>query len=202
MGEIKSTLDLIMEKTKNLSLTPEEKEEIRRQDWLKKARGWIQKFLDDLIDMDRVKGELLNKEPPSGWEKILKKELIDGLEPEADNEKRFQLIKELLGISPKGFIKILEGHHQRLDLERDKRMASIKSQLSKPGHFRRGRHSQPGGRSRLENLLRTGHEKLQRRNDRPLKIIEPVVFNHPKIILHFLLTFDHLPMPAEQVFNV
>jgi hypothetical protein len=133
MGEIKSTLDLIMEKTKNLSLTPEEKEEIRRQDWLKKARGWIQKFLDDLIDMDRVKDELLNKEPPSGWEKILKKELIDGLEPEADNERRFQLIEELLGIHPDGFRKILEGRHQRLDLERDKRMASIKSQLSKQG---------------------------------------------------------------------
>lgn len=133
MGEIKSTLDLIMEKTKNLSMSPEEKEEIRRQDWLKKARGWIQKFLDDLVDLDRVKGELLNKEHPSGWEKILKKELIDGLEPESDNEKRFQLMKELLGISPKGFIKILEGHHQRLDLKRNKRMAFIKSQLSNQG---------------------------------------------------------------------
>ena len=30
MAEIKSTLDLIMEKTKGLTLSPEEKEEIRR----------------------------------------------------------------------------------------------------------------------------------------------------------------------------
>jgi hypothetical protein len=133
MGEIKSTLDLIMEKTKNLSMSPEEKEEIRRQEWLKKTRGWIQKFLDALIDLDKIKSELLDKEHPSGWEKILRKELIDGLEPEADNEKRLQLIKELLGISPQGFIKILERHHQRLDLERDKRMALIKSQLSNQG---------------------------------------------------------------------
>jgi len=59
MGEIKRTLDLIMEKTKNLTMSPEEKEEIRRQEWLKKTRGWIQKFLDDLVDMDKIKTELL-----------------------------------------------------------------------------------------------------------------------------------------------
>lgn len=134
MGEIKSTLDLIMEKTKNLSMSPEEKEEIRRQEWLKKARGWIQKFLDDLIGLDKAKSELLDKEHPSGWEKILKKELIDGLEPEGDNEKRFQLIKELLGIHPDGFRKILEGVHQRLALERDKEMVLIKSRLADQGY--------------------------------------------------------------------
>ena len=65
--------------------------------------------------------------------KILKKELIDGLEPEADNEKRFRLIRELLGIHPDGFIKILEGHHQRLSRERDKRTAFIKGQLLNQG---------------------------------------------------------------------
>jgi predicted metal-dependent hydrolase len=133
VGEIKSTLDLIMEKTRHLSMSPEEKEENRRQEWLKKARGWIQKFLDDLVDMDRVKSEFRNQELPSGWEKFLKKELIDGLEPEADNEKRFQLLKELLGIPPDGFINILEGHRQRLAREKEKRMALMKSQLSNRG---------------------------------------------------------------------
>lgn len=134
MGEIKSTLDLIMEKTRNLSMSPEEKEEIRRQEWLKKARGWIQRFLDDLIDLDKVKSELLEKEHPPGWENILKKELIDGLEPEADNEKRFQLIEALLRIHPDGFRKIREGYHQRLSLERDKGLAVIKSRLADQGY--------------------------------------------------------------------
>lgn len=134
MGEIKSTLDLIMEKTKNLSMSPEEKEEIRRQEWLKKARGRIQRFLDDLIDLDKVKSELLDQEHPSGWENILKKELIDGLDPEADNEKRFQLMEKLLGIHSEGFRKILEGFHQRLALERDKGAALIKSQLADRGY--------------------------------------------------------------------
>jgi hypothetical protein len=133
MGEIKSTLDLIMEKTKHLSMSPEEKEEIRRQEWLKKARGWIQKFLDDLVDMDKVKGALLDQDLPPGWEKILRKELIDGLEPGLDNQKRFRLLKELLGILPDGFIKILEGHHERLTEERDKRMALLKSQFANQG---------------------------------------------------------------------
>jgi len=133
MGEIKSTLDLIMEKTKNLTMSAEEKEEVRRQEWLKKARGWIQKFLDDQIDMDKVKNELLGKDYPLGWEKILQEELITGLEPEGENEKRFQLIKELLGIPEDRFRKVQEDFHQRLAREGDKRTALLKDQLSKQG---------------------------------------------------------------------
>ena len=96
MAEIKSTLDLIMEKTKGLTLSPEEKEKILREEWLKKAKGWIQKFLDDRTDLGKVKDELSRREKPLEWKSILKKELITGLDPEKENEKRFQLISELL----------------------------------------------------------------------------------------------------------
>jgi hypothetical protein len=118
MAEIKSTMDLIMEKTKGLTLSPKEKEEIRRQEWLKKAKGWIQKFLDDRTDLGKVKDELFNREKPLEWENILKRELINGLDPEVDNEKRFQLIGELLQISPETFIKILEAFHQGINQEK------------------------------------------------------------------------------------
>ncbi|MBA4393240.1 MAG: hypothetical protein C0407_06780 [Desulfobacca sp.] len=133
MGEIKSTLDLIMERTKNLSMSPEEKEEIKRQEWLKKVRGWVQKFLDDLVDRDKIKGELLEKEHPSGWENLLKKELIDGLDPDGDNQKRFELLKEFLEIDPEGFMKILGGYQQRLALEGGKRLTFLKGQLANQG---------------------------------------------------------------------
>lgn len=118
MAEIKSTLDLIMEKTKGLTLSPEEKENILREEWLKKAKGWIQKFLDDRTDLGKVKDELSNREKPLEWKSILKRELITGLDPEKENEKRFQLITEFLEIPREPFLKILKAFNQKVEIEK------------------------------------------------------------------------------------
>lgn len=118
MGEIKSTLDLIMERTKNLSLSSDEKEEIRRLEWLKKTRGWIQKFLDDQIESNKIKGELLGQEPPSGWQKMIKEELVAGLEPGGDNEKRFQLLQSLLDLPLSPYKQVLASFNQLVEQEK------------------------------------------------------------------------------------
>ena len=133
MGEIKSTLDLIMERTKNLTMSSEEKEEIRRQEWLKKTRGWIQKFLDDLADTSRVKTEILDKEPPSGWEKILKKELVEGLDPDGNNEKRLQLIKTLLALPSEPYREVLASFTQQVEQQKDYFADVLKKRLSVQG---------------------------------------------------------------------
>ena len=133
MAEIKSTLDLIMEKTKGLTLSPKEKEEVRREEWLKKARGLIQKFLDDRTDLGKVKEELFNREKPSDGENILKRELINGLDPEGDNEKRFQLIGELLQIPRETFLKILEAFNQRIHQEKIRQTDHLIKQLAGQG---------------------------------------------------------------------
>jgi len=133
MAEIKSTLELIMEKTKGLTMSPQEKEEIRREEWLKKAKGLIQKFLDDRVDMDKVKSELLSKEYPSEWGNFLKLELINGLEPEGDNEKRVHLISELLKLPGEAFMKILEDFDQKVLQEKAAQVDYLKKQLSVQG---------------------------------------------------------------------
>jgi len=133
MGEIKSTLDLIMERTKNLSMSSEEKEEVRRQEWLKKSRGWVQRFLDDQIELDKVKGELLNQEPPSSWEKMLKEELTGGLEPGGDNEKRFQLIKRLLNLPLEPYRKALESFDQQVEQEKGRQWDGLKKHWAGQG---------------------------------------------------------------------
>ncbi len=133
MAEIKSTLDLIMEKTKGLTLSPEEKEEIRREEWLKKARGWIQKFLDGWVDMDKVKKELFSQETPAGWKEILQPEIIGALEPERDNEKRFQLITDLLDMPGEPFSKILKGCRQKVEEEQTRLREKSLSRLADQG---------------------------------------------------------------------
>jgi hypothetical protein len=46
MAEIKSTLDLVLEKTKHLKLSAEEKAEMQMQDFLKKVPGYVIQILD------------------------------------------------------------------------------------------------------------------------------------------------------------
>ena len=83
--------------------------------------------------MDKLKSELLSKEYPSKWEKFLKWELINGLEPEGDNEKRFQLINELLKISGKPYMKILEAFNQKVNEGKDRQADLLKKDLSVQG---------------------------------------------------------------------
>ena len=45
MGEIKSTLDLVMEKTRNLTLSSEEKAEQKYDEIYKQVKGFLLKYL-------------------------------------------------------------------------------------------------------------------------------------------------------------
>jgi hypothetical protein len=127
MGEIKSTLDLIMERTKNLSMSPEEKEENHRQEWLKKARGWIQRFLDEVVPLEKVREEFSSRALPEGWQGILKKELVNGLEPgrNNNNEKRLLLMETLLNISEAPYREILLSFDRRVEEEGERQKVGI-----------------------------------------------------------------------------
>ena len=46
MGEIKSTLDLVLEKTKNLNLSSEEKQEQKQKEVENRIKGMMQKYQD------------------------------------------------------------------------------------------------------------------------------------------------------------
>ena len=98
MGEIKSTLDIIMEKTKGLTLSAEEKEALKREERAKKIRGWVGRYLDDtatLEDVRRQLKEFLEDKTAGG---LLRAELVAYLHPEGDNGKVFRMMKELLNL--------------------------------------------------------------------------------------------------------
>jgi hypothetical protein len=95
MGEIRSTLDIIMEKTRDLSLSPEEKRKLRGQEWLGKARGWVQKYQDELIGVKEVQAALQKLGESEGADRLLKQEIIGAIEPGGDNGKRWDLLERL-----------------------------------------------------------------------------------------------------------
>ena len=57
MGEIKSTLDLVMEKTKNLNLSDAEKQDQKNKEFESRLNGLLQKFQDQIITLEQFKAE-------------------------------------------------------------------------------------------------------------------------------------------------
>jgi hypothetical protein len=87
MAEIKSTLDIIMERTRHLVLSAEEKKQIERDDQLRKVPGYLQKYLDGVGDLDDLLDDLAA--PPEEHRHAVRQELIN------------RLVKEL-GFDPRG----------------------------------------------------------------------------------------------------
>ena len=81
----------------------EERESYQRQEREKRLRGLVQRLLDDNITLDGVKDELA-KEKKNGSAaevtELLKNALAGHVDPEADNERLFRFVNELVGTSP------------------------------------------------------------------------------------------------------
>ncbi|MBN2061980.1 MAG: hypothetical protein JW882_16345 [Deltaproteobacteria bacterium] len=79
MGEIKSTLDIIMEKTKGMTMSDEEKRDLRQKELTDRIKGLIQKFLDGIITYEKLKEEI--RPDPEGEKDVTLKAVTDALFP-------------------------------------------------------------------------------------------------------------------------
>jgi len=97
MAEIKSTIDLIMERTKNLSLSEEEKTAIRRREAEGKVKGWIQRHRDGQATLRDVKKEYAEeKKAFPETERIFRSALLDHVDPAGENGAVFELMDKVL----------------------------------------------------------------------------------------------------------
>lgn len=119
MAEIKSTLDLIMERTKNLTLTEEEKKAIQAKEVKSRIKGWLQRYMDGALTIRDMK-ENVERElaafPDAAA--LLREECLAHLEPETDNEKLFQLLGEVLGIDTAPFRRLIDDFREEMILRR------------------------------------------------------------------------------------
>ena len=54
MGEIKSTLDLVMERTRHLSLSADEKARQQKEDFLRRLQGVLQQYADGALTTEQL----------------------------------------------------------------------------------------------------------------------------------------------------
>ena len=97
MAEIKSTLDLIMERTKNLTLTGEEKVALRRKELQAKTKGWIGRYLDGYKEIHDFEADLpINPDEEKMLRDVLREEALAHLEPAGNNERVLRLLEDIL----------------------------------------------------------------------------------------------------------
>ena len=97
MGEIKSTLDIVLEKTKHLSLSNEERDNQKTAEIEKKIKGLLQKFQDQTLPEKRLSSEYekLKKEYHLSDDSIFMSEVFLRLDPDKDNQQLLALLKDM-----------------------------------------------------------------------------------------------------------
>ena len=97
MGEIKSTLDLVMERTRHLSLSAEEKEEQQREDFAKRLQGFLQQYADGALTTDALWDRMAALEAETGVSdrKLSVAAVIQRIDPGHDNGRWRVLLDRL-----------------------------------------------------------------------------------------------------------
>jgi hypothetical protein len=131
MGEIKSTLDIVMEKTKDLSLTEDEKKAQRTIEIKKLLKGLVQKFKDRTIKLHALKEALesLEKTHNLSDKRLLVKEVLEAIDLAQDNTQLFVLLKDICGENTDDFEALLEKYEAKIISAKDRRKQEIKRDL-------------------------------------------------------------------------
>ena len=135
MAEIKSTLDIIMEKTKDLSLSPEEKEAIKRKEIAGKLKGLWAKYMDGLMDFNTFRSEvnLLTKDDQAIVEDALVKGALDRIDPEKDNHMCLDILEQVARVDISGIQSLIAEFHRDLYVKMDARKKELIKQINKKG---------------------------------------------------------------------
>ena len=133
MGEIKSTIDLVMEKTRHLTLSQEEKDSQKKAEVHKRLKGLVQKYQDNLLRKDRLEKELniLKKTFDMNIDQILLNLILSSLEPGRHYKMYLELLNEIYGLNVSGLEKIFQDFKGAVKSATEERVREIKADLAK-----------------------------------------------------------------------
>lgn len=121
MAEIKSTLDIIMEKAKKFSVTEEEKKGFKRQELEGKIKGLVQKVVDGVMYPERFQVEVtaLQRKEKELVDRILKEEVVARIELGANNEALLRMLEYIAGPASPAVRKALAEFEKKDEKERE-----------------------------------------------------------------------------------
>ena len=124
MAEIKSTLELAMERTKKIAISKEEREEIKRKESLQKINGLYHRYMEGHFHLNEILREIekMNEKTRSMAKEILLSQWIDAL---SLNDKEERLFKGIETLKQRSIDELKEKFHHLLS-EYQKEMEKIK----------------------------------------------------------------------------
>ena len=126
MGEIKSTMELVLEKTKGLTLTGEDREKLAREELEKRIQGLISKYLDQLIPVGQLTEE---KERMADTDKdlavrLIKEHLLARFDFDRDNTNIISALEQAAGVDTASLVALHDEY--RAEKEEAKKEATKK----------------------------------------------------------------------------
>jgi len=99
MAEIKSTLELAMERTKKITISKEEREEIKQKESLQKVNGLFHRYREGLLSLNEILREIerMDQKTRTMTNEILLSQWIDALSLNEEDEKLLKGIEALKG---------------------------------------------------------------------------------------------------------
>ena len=136
MAEIKSTLDLVMEKTRNLSLSDEERQGQKNKEIASRIRGLLQKFNDQALSVGKLRSEYqkLQKDYDLSENAPLIKEICKQIELGRDNDALFELLARFKVADIGGITSVLHEFDEVFDAAAQERSKILQAKLAEE-HF-------------------------------------------------------------------
>jgi hypothetical protein len=144
MAEIKSTLDLVMEKTKNLSFSHEERQGQKNKEIESRIHGLLQKFKDQVLSADNLRAEYkkLQKDYDLSKDAHLIKVICKQIELGKDNQAWFELLAQFKVKDIEEVTSVLHEFDEVIDAATQERSKILQDKLAEE-HFISGSAAVP-----------------------------------------------------------
>jgi hypothetical protein len=133
MAEIKSTLDIVMEKTKHLTLSKEEKKEHDRIEVTKRLKGLLQKYEDNLSRKEQLKVELerMKTTYDLNIKQMVSGIMLEDLKFGRDNKLYLDLLNEICGLDVSRLDKMFSDFQNTVEIAAEKRIKKLTKNLAR-----------------------------------------------------------------------
>ena len=139
MGEIKSTLELAMERTKHFSVSEKERDEIKQKEALRKATGFFHRYREGHLSLNDILKEVerMERKTAATVKEHLLSHWIDALSLDDDNDRILKGVESLKGKSiaevKQRFDRLLSQYQREKDDAKEKTGVQLLEALKKRG---------------------------------------------------------------------
>ena len=139
MGEIKSTLELAMERTKRFAVSEKEKDEMKQKEALRKATGLFHRYREGHLSLNDVLKEVerMERKTATTVKEYLLSHWIDALSLDDDNDRILKGVESLKGKSiaevEQRFNRLFSQYQREKDEAKEKTGVQLVEALKKGG---------------------------------------------------------------------